>query len=647
MNETHNKPAKTSILRQHPVVAGCCGLVLLLLVAAIGAAWFIATMDYRPFAAQRLSAMLGRQVKIGGLATHWSGALKGEPLAIEMQDLHVANIPGGSAPDMMTVKSIAARLDVRALLQSRLVFQQLRIDQPVLVLERDAAGHGNWQFGDPGKAANDQQQNLDLEAEPRPDAVEPVGRRDFPILLDFILTDGQLSYRTFHDHILRITLHQVAIKTGGEDQPVNIEASGAYNDAEMTLQAVTGSFRDLHATDKPLPADFTLARQSAKLHFKGTLVDPLNVDGADGALHVETQKLDGILTVFRTQIGIDPAAALDTHLTRQGDLWRLADAKGDLGGNAFAGQFKLLEGRRGGNDRMKLEARFDELALDKLLAADKETPDKKAGNWRDISLQAPDKTSPYLATMLSATKLTYQSMSAQDITLQGSLAPDKIVLDSARLTLSGVPLQLTGTLASKQDGGRLAAVLQMKDAEFQALAKLLGNAPPALSGKISGGIDLALQGKTLSDGLKSNSGSAVLSMQNGRISRDLLEKASTDLRNVFRKGEGTAVVNCLLAVMHLQNGIGQVAPAKLRSTAATLNAAGRVDFRNQTLDLTLQSDRNSTGFLALDLPVRLRGSWSQPKVDLLRGGGPAVASSALGDLPPALQGVAVANSCKQ
>jgi len=623
-------------------MAVCGGLVLLLVIAIAGAAWYITSADYRPLAEQRLSAMLGRPVKIGSLVIQWSGPFEGQPLTIDLQDLHVANIAGGSSPDMATVKGITAQLDMKALLRRRLVFRQLRIDAPVIVLERDTDGHGNWETGEKTET---EPSKLSVDAEPKPGDVTPSGRSDFPVLLDFTLTDGQVSYRTFHGNVIRVGLKLVTIKADGEDQPVRIAASGAYNDAEMSLQAVTGSFRDLHDNDKPLPADFTVTRRSAQLHFKGTLVDPLNVDGTDGMLHLDAPKLDDILSIFHTDIGTNPAATLNAHLTRQGDLWQLADAKGSLGGNTFTGQFKILEGRRGGNDKIQLETRFDELKLDKLLASDKKTSEKKSGSWRDISLQTPDKTTPDLAAKLSATRLSYQSISAQDVDLTGSMAPGKIALDQARLTLAGIPLQLSGTLAAAQEGGRLTAGLQMKDADFQALGKLLGNATPALSGKISGGIDLVLQGKTLGDGLKDNSGSAVLSMQNGRISRDLLEKASIDLRNVFRKGEGTATVNCLLAVMRLKNGIGQLAPVRLRSTAATLNAVGHVDFRNQSLDITLQSDRNSTGFLALDLPVQMSGPWSQPKTGLLKGGDPAPAGGSIGDLPPALQGIAAANAC--
>jgi uncharacterized protein involved in outer membrane biogenesis len=622
-------------------MAVCCALFLLLVVVVGAAAWYIAGADYRPFAEQRLSAMLGRPVKIGTLTVQWSGPFRGEPLAIAIQDLHVANFTGGSTPDMAVAKSITAQLDVTALLRRRLLFRQFRVEQPVIVLERDADGRGNWRSGKDADAATPE---LSLDADPDPGAVAPTGRADFPVLLDFRLTDGQVSYRTFHGNLIRIGLKQVTIKTDGEDQPVQIAAAGAYNDAEIALQAMTGSFADLHDADKPLSADVTLTRQAAKLRFKGTLVDPLNVDGADGALHLDAPRINDILGIFHGAIGANPAAGLDAHLTRQGDLWRLADATGDLGGNAFGGALKLLEGRRGAGDRIKLRTRFDELALDGLMAADKKAG-SGTGNWRDTPLATPDKTAPNLAASLSAARLTYRSLSAQDVAIDGSLAPEKITLDNARLTLAGIPLQLTGALAPAATGGRLTAGLQMKDADVQALAGLLGNASPALAGRISGGVDLALQGKTLGDALKDNTGSAVLSMRNGRISRDLLEKASTDLRNIFRKGEGTATISCLLAVMHLKDGQGRLAPVRLRSTAATLNAAGQVDFRNQTLDITLRSERDSTGFLALDLPLQLSGPWSRPKASLLKGGSPLLAGDAIGELPPALQGIAAANGC--
>ncbi|HVJ31539.1 MAG TPA: AsmA family protein [Terriglobia bacterium] len=632
---------KPSFIRRHPVVTGLLLLLAIVFLLLIGGIWFLATADYRGFAQSYLSKKLERPVSIGALQISW-----GDPLTVNLRDLRLANAAWGSTPDMATVGQVSAALDMRALLHAKLRFRMLTVDTPLIVLERDPSGRGNWLFGAAAKAAPPAQQP---EADQPKSDVTPAGRGDFPVLLDFALSNGKITYRTFSGNILRVDLHTVTLKTSDEDQPVEIAATGAYNGADLALAAQTHSFRELHDTAKPFGAKFTLTRQAARLTFDGTLIDPLNVDGADGMLKIDAPKLSDILGIFHTTLGSDPAAGLAGHLTRQGDFWHLAEAKGELGGNALTGKIDLIEGRRGKSDDIKFETAFDELNLDRLLPpADKKKSGGATQGWQDMPLDTPDKSAPRLAAKLSAAQVRYKSLTAADMRIEGSLAPGRIEVDSAALALAGIPLQARGSLTAAQAGGKLTAALDVKNADFQALAKLLDSPTRDLSGKLTGAVSLTLQGKTIRDGLKASSGGAVISMMNGRVSRDLLEKASIDLRNVFRKGEGSAQVSCLLAVLRLKNGVGALAPVRLRSSEATLNGEGRVDFLAQTLDLTLQSDRKSTSFLALDIPIRLSGPWQQPKVSLLgKAGRIKLADDPTGDLPPALQGIIEANSCRQ
>lgn len=634
-----DQATKPSFIRRHPVISGFLLLLILLCLGLGGGAWFLATADYRGLLEQRLTAKLGRPVRIGSVTIGW-----GNPLRLELQDISLANIAGGSTPDMATIKTLSASIDLAPLLHRQLHLRSLRVDTPVITLERDAAGHGNWLLaGAQEPPPGSEPPNAKVGDEPKPAAVAPSGRADFPVLLDFALSNGMVTYRTFSGHQLRIDLREVAIRTGGAGQPVELSATGAYNGSDLALQATTGSFNDLRDVAKPLDTSFAITHQSAKVTFNGTMTDPLNVDGASGILRIETAKLSDILAVFHTSLGVDPAARLEARLTRQNDLWHFADAKGDIGGNSFTGQLHLLEGRHGGSDDLQLAMDFDELALDALLPPqEKNKSGSGLAGWRDLALDAPDKTAPRLAAAFSASKVKYRSFDLADLRLSGSLAPGAITLDRASLALGGISLELSGALKA----AALTVMAKVREADFQALAKLLGGATTDLSGKITAGIDLALHGKTLGDGLKNSKGGAVLSMASGRISRDLLEKASTDLRNIFRKGEGTAKVDCLLAVMRLENGIGVLAPVRLRSSAATLNAAGRINFLDQSLDLTLQSDRNSTGFLALDMPVRLSGPWSQPKAGLSNKGSLPAGGNPLSDLSPDLQGIAAANACR-
>ncbi len=147
-------------------------------------------------------------------------------------------------------------------------------------------------------------------------------------------------------------------------------------------------------------------------------------------------------------------------------------------------------------------------------------------------------------------------------------------------------------------------------------------------------------------GLRNSDGDIVLSMTSGRISRDFLEKASTDLRSIFRNGKGSARISCLLGVMQLHNGLGTVQTLRLQTGEATLNGKGRVDFLRQNLDLILQSEAKSTGFFALDLPVRINGNWHQPEVDLSgKSVAPRPIVAASQTMSSGLRHIVAANSC--
>jgi hypothetical protein len=135
-------------------------------------------------------------------------------------------------------------------------------------------------------------------------------------------------------------------------------------------------------------------------------------------------------------------------------------------------------------------------------------------------------------------------------------------------------------------------------------------------------------------------------MIDGKVSRDVLEKASTDLRTVFRKGEGMSNVKCLLGVATVKNGVAQISPLILRTPEATLTGGGTIDLAKNTVDLTIRSDPKSTGFFALDIPIRISGALASPNA------GPDSKSKfegnfALPELPKAIRQVAEGSSCLQ
>jgi uncharacterized protein involved in outer membrane biogenesis len=599
-------------------------------------------------------------VQIGAFQLHL-----GDPLRLDLRDLHLANAGWGSTPDMLSIRQLDAEIDARALLAGRLRFRKLVLVDPVLVLERNPDGIGNWHVA---RLAGSTATDGDKAVESRPFDVDLATgkvaasstRAHFPTLLDVTLHGGKISYRTSSGHVLKIDLDQVAITTGDDDQPVQLAAKGAYNGAALSLQAQLQSFIAFRDAARPFGVDVTLVRQSAVVRFNGTLIDPLNVDGAVGPLTVAATRLNDLLTAVGTSLSIDPALEVTGQLTHDGDLWALTAVKGrlgdkqngdnKLGDNQLGGQVRLREGGRGQSDDIALDLRFKALDLDALLATGApSTPSAKSQSWLDQPFETPDKASPRVVAKLGADSLVYGGAKLTAIDLSGRLGPGEITLEHGAANLAGMQVQLAAGLKPAAGGGRLDASLRLDQADAATLVAMLGGKPGDLSGKLSGGASGSLQGGTLRQGLQHSKGSAVLSMTAGRISRDLLEKASTDIRTVFRNGTGTARISCLLGVLQLKDGVGSLQTLRLETGEATLNATGRVDFLRQNLDLVLQSDAKSTGFFALDLPVRIQGDWHRPAIDLKGGGKSPVAAPASAPeamMAPDLRAIIAANSCR-
>ena len=94
----------------------------------------------------RASAILARRVTIGHLAIRWA-----RPLRLAGDNIHVANAPWGSTPDLFAAKHIELELDPSALLRFSPRVERVVLDDAALFLETSAQGKRNWTpSGEPG-----------------------------------------------------------------------------------------------------------------------------------------------------------------------------------------------------------------------------------------------------------------------------------------------------------------------------------------------------------------------------------------------------------------------------------------------------------------------------------------------------------------
>ena len=582
-------------------------VVVLPLIAVAGAAAWLMTADLRPLAERKLSEALERPVKIGALAVHW-----GDPLTLDIRDLSIANPSWADTPEMVTLGHVFARIDTMPLLHGKLRYQRLEIEQLIVVLERNPQGVGNWKIG--GGSAM-----------PGP-AVVPKNRQQMPTLLDFVISDSQIRYRTGGSRWLTVDITSGAVNTTDDDQPITLVAEGAYNKIPAKLQLGGESFVKLREADQPFGATFSLSNDLNAINFHGTSMNPLDFDGMKGAMTINSKKLGALLKVLDADMPADLPLDIAGDFTRSGDHWKLDQAKGALGGNAFNGALALDEGPRGGTDHVAVNLNFDQLLLDSVL--DRIGNGKGPSDLSKTKLSTPGKDSPAFQVQLAAAKLQFHKITLPKVSIAGALGPGFMTVDRLHLPFAGTTLNAKGSAKDQGKATTVMASADLMDANLTDFLKTFGIDTNEISGRIDASANIAGTGDTLDDLLDSGNGEAVLAMRNGRVSRDVLEKASTDLRTIFRKGKGMSSVDCLLGIAEIKNGVATISPLTLRSPEAKLVGGGTIDLKQRQVDLVIKSDPKSTGFFALDIPIHVTGPLAHPTAE-------PSSKAKLADPPPA------------
>jgi uncharacterized protein involved in outer membrane biogenesis len=592
----------------------------------------LVTVDLRPLVEKYASRSLDRRLAIGALRVGW-----GNPLTVELHDLRLANAAWGSRPDMIQIESMSAEIEAWSLLGGVLRFRKLDIVKPAIVLERDTDGTGNWRFGARSLSSSGV-------------AVVPKNRVQFPTLIDFRLRDGAMSYRTSSGAVLRLDAHEATIRADGEDRPVTLALDGDYNGAPGQLHAEMQSFVALRNASVPFGIAFSFSARSSTVEFEGTLTEPLDLDGAQGTLKLEGRDLGAFLKMLGSDAAADFPFSVAGTLQRTGDHWQLTDAKGKLAASAFTGTLALQEAGRGKPDDLTLALDFAQLDLRQLLGGGGKAAATGADDFGTFPLRVDDQRGTNVDASIKAKQLDYGAMRLADVAVRTTLTSGQIAVKRIAFVFAGGTVDASGTASTVPAGSRIAATAEFSGLDAGRVSEMLGADAGQFAGKAEGGAALEMSGQTVRQALKASRGSAVLGMTEGSVSRALLERAATDLRSFFRKGEGSAPIKCLLGIIDLRNGLGKVSLLRLQTNEAILIGGGQLDLLRDRLDLTVKSESSSTSFLALDVPFRVSGDFTalsvRPAIGVSTAWLDALArTNSARELPPNLLQLAGRNPC--
>ena len=278
--------------------AVAAGTAVFLLVAA-GIGWVLFDPnDYRATIAEEFHRATGRELGIKG-QIH----LRIWPhLSLQVSDLGIANSPGGSRPEFVTIADVEADLALRPLLERRLEFKRVKLRGLDALLETGADGVGNWEIGTRGALS---------------DPASPA-----PVINMLILEQALIAYQgKGANRPTELRLERAEILDASLGGHGRISATGSLNEEAWDIQGTFGPRRAGTNGAVRYPLSLALSIAGANAKTTGHIDSPLGESRVALQISVQGQEVADLFASLG--VVIDPVGSYGFSAELTGNMREL------------------------------------------------------------------------------------------------------------------------------------------------------------------------------------------------------------------------------------------------------------------------------------------------------------------------------------
>ncbi|BBR52248.1 MULTISPECIES: AsmA family protein [Pseudomonas] len=623
----------------------------------------IATFDWnrvKPLLNEKVSEALHRPFAINGnLAVQWhrepseGGWRAWIPWPhFVAEDLTLGNPDWLEAPRMVGLERVTFRLSPVPLVFQQIVIPRIDLTKPTASLTRLADGRANWTFDLGPKDEN---------AEPSPWVLD-IGAIGFD--------QGNVS---FDDQTLKtrmkvqidplgkpIPFSEIvgkarAEKTGvAQDYAFGLKAQGTYKGQPVSGTGKIGGLLALQDASQPFPLQADARIGDTRVALAGTLTDPRNLGALDLRLRLSGSSLGNLYPLTGVTLPDTPAYATDGHLTAnlhdaQGARFRYEGFNGKIGDSDIHGDLTFVASQ----PRPKLSGNlvseqllFKDLAP--LIGADSNAEQKARGGaskqptgkvlpveeFRTERWRAMDADVTFSGKrIVHSEQLPFKDLSAHVLLEDGLLRLEPLRFGVAGGNLNA-NIRLDGRSVPMQGRARLSA------RGFKLKQLFPSFAPMQTSfGELNGDADLSGRGNSVAALLGTSNGDLSLLINDGAISRSLMEIAGLNVGNyVIGKlfGDEEVKINCAAANVGIKDGLATTRLFVFDTENAIIYINGTANFATEQLDLKITPESKGLRLFSLRSPLYVRGPFAKPSAGVqavplaLRGAGMVALGVAMG-----------------
>ncbi|MEH4622261.1 AsmA family protein [Phytobacter diazotrophicus] len=640
------------------IIAVTGTLVLLIVVAII----IIATFDWnrlKPTINQKVSTELNRPFAIrGDLGVVWERQKEetGWRSWIPWPHIHADDIVLGNPPEipdvtMVHLPRVEATLAPLALLTKTVYLPWIKLQKPDARLIRLSEKNNNWTFklasaenNDPNAQPSGWSFRLDniLFDQVRIAVNDKVSKADIEILVDPLGKPLPFNEVTGNSKD----------KTRVADYVFGLKAQGHYNGQPLTGTGKIGGMLALRSEDTPFPVQADFRSGNTRVAFVGKVNDPMKMGGVDLQLKFAGDTLGDLYELTGVLLPDTPPFETDGHLVAKIDsekssVYDYRDFNGRIGESDIHGSLTYTTGKPRPKLEGDLESRQLRLAdLGPLIGVDSGKGGDKAKQAEqkkgEKNIQPAGKVLPYdrfetdkWNTMDADVRFKGKRIE-HGSTLPISDLTTHIILQNADLKLQPLKFGLAGgTISSniRLEGDKKP---MQGRAEIQARRLKLKQLMPNVElmqktlGEMNGDADFRGTGNSVAALLGTSNGNLKLLMNDGLISRNLMEIAGLNVGNyVIGKifGDDEVRVNCAAANLDLVNGVARPQIFAFDTENALVNVTGTASFASEQLDLTINPESKGVRIVTLRSPLYVRGTFKNPQAGVKPG--PLIARGAV------------------
>jgi len=559
------------------IILGATAAIVAVLL--IGAAIAIKTLDPNRFVAPlaaRVKAATGRELAVRGpIDVKVSLTPK-----VVLPDVAFENAPWSKTRQMLTAKRVEAQIALLPLLSRRFEVIEFVLIEPVITLETDAGGRGNWEFATATAPAAPPGAPASTSA-----TATAIGIGNFEI------RQGTLTYRDgASGKVTSAAIERMSMRARDMSAPVAVDFRGTIDAVPVAVSGDLGP-----------PAQWLAQQWPYPLALKG------QIDGND--------------------------VKLTTKLVKAGSTTTLDDI--DLHYAKIAGTGRVRSTVDGGKTRYAIELNVPSLALADLPQTPSSptapvpttpapAPAPAASHWivadtplplgaidGDLSVSIGELK---LRSGQALSRVTAQ-VASRDAVVDAKFAADAVLGGSVRGNI-----QIDGR---RSDGPAVRLQADAQGLDLPKLAAAAGVTREIRGGKVRANIDISGRGTTPHRVASTMSGTMVVVSGPATLVRATTqgESAASQVAGAldpFRTVDAATELRCAVVRLPLANGVARVDRSiAIETGKIDASASGTLDFRDETLDLSVQPQvRAGIQFDVSQLAglVRIRGRFDKPAV---------------------------------